>query len=480
MAEIQSKDILNEKSLEIILNFKPSDKHDKNVVNEILKLKGDIKKIITLLPQQEQEMLDLRYFQNLSNEKIAERINKPKDEVNKIVTRAVKNVKEKLGQENLDFEKVQKVIEIPRVIEIPNVKPDIREQNPVKQAAVQVQSGYKRRPSFFGFIFSLAFYAVFLGGGYFVVQKYFFHNLPTLNQLFSNSKNLVQRFEKAKPMKRKSGIAKSQDPYAIKLSGSSSLFGLARRWENAFNVVYPKYHVNLISSDSDKGISDLLSGKIDIANSSRPITFADRKKASENGLELSESRVALDALIIIANKKNPVNEISLDDLEGIFNTEIKSWKQISSNSFEKSILPVVREEGSGTNEFVINRILQGNVFSSSLISKDSNKELIKFVSENEGAISFINSINYPWDNKDIKYLKVKNYNDSLAVSPFEGQKLNAGAIRYGDYPLARYLYLITRTDAPKKIQDFVSWVLSKKGQQIVAYSGLISVSTDED
>ena len=42
---MQSQDILNEKSLEIILNFKPSDKYDKSAVNEILKLKGNIKKI---------------------------------------------------------------------------------------------------------------------------------------------------------------------------------------------------------------------------------------------------------------------------------------------------------------------------------------------------------------------------------------------------------------------------------------------------
>ena len=43
MAEIQSKDILTEKAFEIILNFKPSDKYEKSVLTEILRLKEDIK-----------------------------------------------------------------------------------------------------------------------------------------------------------------------------------------------------------------------------------------------------------------------------------------------------------------------------------------------------------------------------------------------------------------------------------------------------
>ena len=467
MAEI---DILNEKSLEIILNFKPSDKHDKNAANEILKLKGDIKKIITLLPKQEQEILDLRYFQSLSDEKIAERLGKPRDEVNKIISRGVKNVREKLGQDNLAFESVQKVIEIPKIKEQPKEIKIQNQQKPTKQTIVQGQSGIRRKPSFLGIIFSLVFYALFFIGGYFVLQKFFFHNLPTPGQIFFNSKNTIQKHSLSGKVTSDKKIVKSVDPYGIKIVGSSSLLGLSHRWENSFNIEYPKYHINLLSSDSNKGINILIEGKADIANSSRPLNSFDRRKAAEHGLELSEERVALDALIIIVNSKNPTDEISLDDLEKIFNKEERN----------KPVFPVVREKGSGTNDFVINRVLEGSDFPGTITRKTSNEDLIKFVSENEGAISFINSTSYPWENKNIKYLKVKNYDNSLSVSPYEGHKLNESAIRYGDYPLAHYLYLITKVDAPIKVQDFISWVLSKDGQRIVSYSGLIPVLQSED
>jgi phosphate transport system substrate-binding protein len=143
-------------------------------------------------------------------------------------------------------------------------------------------------------------------------------------------------------------------------------------------------------------------------------------------------------------------------------------------------LLVIRESGSGTNDFVLGRILQSTDFPGEPARKKSNKEIFDLISQNEGAISFINSNNFPWENKKIKYVKIKTYSDSLSVSPFVGRKLNDKAIRYGDYPLAHYLYLITAVDCPECVSDFINWVLSEKGQKIVKDLGLLSVKTDDE
>ena len=52
------------------------------------------------------------------------------------------------------------------------------------------------------------------------------------------------------------------------------------------------------------------------------------------------------------------------------------------------------------------------------------------------------------------------------------------AIRYGDYPLSHYLYLITLENAPHKVQDYINWVISKEGQKIVKDIGLIPISSE--
>ena len=82
---------------------------------------------------------------------------------------------------------------------------------------------------------------------------------------------------------------------------------------------------------------------------------------------------------------------------------------------------------------------------------------------------------YVWKNKNLKYLKVRSYEGALGFSPFSGDKLNEKAMRYGDYPLAHYLYLITTSSIKEEAKTFLDWVLSFNGQEVVKESGLIPV-----
>lgn len=439
MQELKSFEDLNEKSIEIILNFKPQEKYDKESIKEIQKLKENIKKAIFLLPDQEKKVLELRYFQNLLAGEIAQKLGKEKEEITKILLNGINIVKEKIKSDELVTPKVEKIIELKQA------KPRIQEKPPVS-----INVSTKERKSILPGLIGIVVFVAFSLTTFYFVQKASIgdkvKNIPV-----SSSKN-------------------------IKIAGSTSLLALSRRWENTFSVEYPKYYISITSSDSDKGIRDLIKGEIDIASSSRPISFLDQQKASQKSKELLEHRVAIDALVIIVNKKNPIEEINMDDLEGIFSGKIKNW--LSLGALVQPVISVIRERGSGTNDFVIHRILRGDNFSSTAIRKKSNQEIFEFISTQEGAIGFVNSTNYNWDNKNIKYLLVKNYPTSVSVSPFVGKKLNEYAMKYGDYPLAHYLYLITLVDMPKNVQEFIDWVLTTKGQKVVEYSGLVPVISD--
>lgn len=440
---------LNEKVLDIILNFKDDARFDRRAVNEILKLRTDIKKIIPYLSKEEQKILELRYVQNLSIDNIASKIGQSKEEVSKISLKAASKIKEYLsgGLESLN-----------------EIKPSL-DKNANYKPILALIIGLM----VFVFVFIIV---------YFLAPKIFSSQFLNIKHFMVRVNNFVDEQVLSKVESRKvKKILLSDDPSTVRISGSTSLLTLSRKWESAFSIEYPRYKAKLISSDSDEGINDLIGGKIDLANSSRPITYPDEQKAAKNGIELIEHRVALDALVIIVNNKNPIEELSLDNLENIFSGEIMSWQVLGG--LDKPVIAVGREEGSGTNEFVINRILEGNEFPSSVTRKNSKDEIIKLVSENEGAISFINSTNYPWENQNIKYLKIKTYDNSVSFSPFEGKSLNEQAIRYGDYPLAHYLYLITTSEAPKKVSDFIRWVLSAKGQEIVRDSSLIPIESSD-
>ena len=471
MTDFKPHEALKEKALEIILNFKPDEKLDKNTVNEILKLKGQLKKAISFLSKEQQEVLELRYFDNLSTEKIAQATGKPKDKVTKLLLDGIEDLKSIIRKGIIETNPFLEIKQEPKLA-------SFKEQQTQKQERIN-----QNKPGFIaGFITVSIFLTIFILF-YFLGQKFIFNRMPSIPQVIETTSELAQeRLQKNqnKKIQNKKIQVSNKDSNAIKIAGSTSIFLLSRKWENAFNIEYPKYHLSIISSDSNKGIKDLIEDKVNIANSSRPITYSDKEKANENGIELIEHRVALDALVVIVNKKNPISEISLDELKAILNSDTKTWSEVSESLFNRTVFPIIREKGSGTNDFVANRILEGSDFPHAILRATSNEEIIKIVSANEEAISFINSNNYPWNNKNIKYLKIKTYNNSQSISPFEGTQLNEQAIRYGDYPLAHYLYLITSSNASNSTNEFIEWILGQKAQNIVRSSGLIPIKEEEE
>ena len=448
MQEIQHYDELTEKTLEVILNFKPTGKIDKGIEDELLKLKNEVKKIINSLSYEIQDVLKLRYFHNLSHNDIAQKLGKPEEEITQIILKAVNEIKNNIGEDIVEVSKDQ----------ILSNQPDIKSTE-YKKDNLEKYSFDENKVALLSKLSGLVFIILLLFAGYFLLKQAPFTDFIRGN-LFSDTKNKPQG-----------------NPYSIKISGSTSLLALSGKWQESFIKEYPKYKIALGSLDSDNGINELLDGRVDIANSSRPISFSDFRDAKNKGLELVENRIALDALIVIVNKKNNLDELSIDNLSEIYSGEIKFWNQQLGGS-NIPILLGAREEGSGTNEFIMSRILFGDNFSRSVVHKNSNDAIIELVSENEGAISCLNSSNFPWGNENIKYIKIRSQEDLIGVSPFEDKKLNVKAIRYGNYPLAHYLYIVTLADAPKKVLDYIDWVLGENGQNIVKESGLIPVNIE--
>ena len=454
---------IREKAIEVILGFKPSEKTDKKVADEILRLKGDLRKTIVMLPQREKEILELRYFENLSYDEISKRTGKDTKEIYDII------------QSGADL--VNKTI---KVNLISNTKQTIKTPTDTKQ---QVKTSTTTQPPSQGAaiiagIVALAIIVGFFFGLWFLFQNLVIKNLPTITSYASSAYSYVT--EKATTLNKNvlkksltTGTKITPSINSFKIIGSSSLSSLSNKLKNAFNLDNPKLKINIRSSNSDEGFNSLINGETDIATSSRPVSFSDEKKAAKNNIQLTETRVAIDALVFIVNKKNPINEIDLSTLQQIFNGQVTNWNSLST--LDKAILPLARAGGSGTNEFVISRILEGQDFPETVQKKISTKEIIKTISEDIGAIGFINSSSFPFDNENIKYLKIRNYEGANAVSPFSGEVLNEKALRYGDYPLAHYLYLITSSNSKEDAKSFVEWAASTKGQEVVRSAGLIPV-----
>ena len=68
---------------------------------------------------------------------------------------------------------------------------------------------------------------------------------------------------------------------------------------------------------------------------------------------------------------------------------------------------------------------------------------------------------------DVKILRVKETEDAPAIAPASDGKVNYEAIWSGEYSISRYLYCYTNGIPDKKIQDFMDYILSREGQDLV-------------
>lgn len=118
----------------------------------------------------------------------------------------------------------------------------------------------------------------------------------------------------------------------IKVAGSDTMVNLAQAWAEEYGKKHPQVDIQVSGGGSGVGIAKLIDGTVDLANASRDMKPEEREMASANagGKEVQEITTALDALAIYVHKENPLDEIEIDDLAGIYGDggEITKWSQV--------------------------------------------------------------------------------------------------------------------------------------------------------
>src|SRR3954463_9490502 len=138
---------------------------------------------------------------------------------------------------------------------------------------------------------------------------------------------------------KKSGDSASSDGGApaakkveIRMKGSDTMIQLATAWAEAYRKVKPNVYVNANGGGSGTGIAALQNNSTDICNASRDIKPEEIEKVKAvSGKEGKETTVAYDALAVYSNPKNPISDISIEELREIWaeGGTINNWEQIN-------------------------------------------------------------------------------------------------------------------------------------------------------
>ncbi|MBF8294559.1 MAG: phosphate-binding protein [Bacteroidetes bacterium] len=255
-----------------------------------------------------------------------------------------------------------------------------------------------------------------------------------------------------------------QPAEVITVKGSDTMVILAQRWAEIYMAKHPDVTVQVTGGGSGVGISALINGTTDICNASRPMkqSEVDKLKARFNVLGV-EIKAAKDGLAIYVNESNPVQELSIDQLKGIYTGAITNWKDIGGP--DAKIILYGRENSSGTYVYFKDNVLKGDDFSPMTQTMPGTAAVVNAVSKDKFGIGYGGAA-YA---KGIKDVKVKNDAASPGYLPTQEN------VKSGKYPISRYLYLYTRNRPTGALKEYIDWILSSEGQQIVTKVGYFPV-----
>ena len=247
---------------------------------------------------------------------------------------------------------------------------------------------------------------------------------------------------------------------ALSIKGSDTMVLLGQRWAERYMAAHPGAVIQLMGGGSGTGIAALINGTTDICQASRPMKDKERTQIQEKfGGPPYEIVVAKDGLTVYVHESNPLAELTIAQIKGVYSGATTNWNQLGGP--DKKISVYGRENSSGTYEYFKEHVLEGGDFAAAVQTLPGTAAVVNAVAQDPFGIGYGGAA-YA---KGVREVGIKKSDAEPAVMP------TADAVRSGAYPLSRDLYFYTRKAPEAGMKEFVEFALSDSGQAVVSEVG---------
>ena len=256
-----------------------------------------------------------------------------------------------------------------------------------------------------------------------------------------------------------SACSAQQASTQITVAGSTTCLPIAEVAAEAFEEATG---VNVLVSGlgSSAGIEAVANGTAQIATSSRGLN------ADEQQLGLTTIPIAHDGIAVIVNRDNPVQNLSVEQLRGIYSGAIRNWSKVGGPDL--AIQLVNRDEASGTREAFKSIVMDGAPFDRRAAVLSGTGQVRDVVSRTTGAIGYISLgfVESAYAETEVRAINVNH------VEPSEK------AIASGGYPISRDLYFFTKGAPAGAVAEYIDYVLSEDMDKQIREAGFIPAGRD--
>lgn len=261
---------------------------------------------------------------------------------------------------------------------------------------------------------------------------------------------------------------------SITIAGSTTVLPIANACAIELMKMHPGVTITVQGGGTGVGYSNIIDGVIDIGAASREPNEKEIESAKGKGVDLWLHPIAIDAICVVvhpsvADASRPL-KLTLQEVGKIFAGEYTYWDEVKPGLPHKEIIVIVREPGSGTRgtfeEFTMKPWKYEATPKASV--QPSNPAVRNKVETTPYSIGYIG---YGFLSDKVHVVSIAKKPDEPYITP------TIKTIASGEYPISRYLYLVTRgqPESGSLVDRFIDFVRSEKGQQIVERYGYLKL-----
>ena len=262
--------------------------------------------------------------------------------------------------------------------------------------------------------------------------------------------------------------------HSIKMKGSDTEVNLAVNLAEQYTTADADFSIAISGGGSGIGITSLLNGQADIANSSRPLSEKEIEQFENKNIKVRTVIFAEDATAFVVHKDLPIESIDLETLAKIMKGEITNWNQITTVDLPINIYG--RQSSSGTHSFIKKKLKIE--FSNAAKEMTGNAQILEGIKTDKSGIGYVGAGYISHEsatNPTVKILSIQENATSPAYSP-----IDAHAINNSLYFFQRPLYQFILEDSWEKVKPFIDFERSEKGKQLIKEHGYYIIERPEN
>ena len=250
----------------------------------------------------------------------------------------------------------------------------------------------------------------------------------------------------------------------LQLKGSDTILNLSQKVAEEYMKEHPNARISVTGGGTGTGIAAKINKTIDIALASREMKKSEYENAKNNGVNVKEITIAFDAITLVINKNNKMENLSIEDLRNIYLGKITNWKEVGGE--DKKIIVISRDSSSGTHLYFKEHVLRKGKskgkeeFGKAVLFLPSNESIKQEVANSDGAIAYLG---LGYIDASVKPIKIENVEATVET------------VKNKTYPIARAVYWYVNEDIDGLGKKLIDYMLSDQGQNIVIKEGFVPI-----